>query len=71
MIENSGNQKICEYMYDTWGRFLGITGEEAETLGRLNPFRYRGYYYDEDSGLYYLNSRYCLCDIVVPKPENS
>ena len=57
-IENSGNQKICEYRYDTWGKLLGITGEEAETLGKLNPFRYRGYYYDEESGLYYLNSRY-------------
>ena len=30
----------------------------AETLGRRNPFRYRGYVYDEDSGLYYLRSRY-------------
>ncbi|MBQ9375107.1 MAG: hypothetical protein IJU04_02055 [Ruminococcus sp.] len=27
-------------------------------LGTLNPFRYRGYYYDEDTGLYYLQSRY-------------
>ncbi len=30
----------------------------ASTLGVDNPFRYRGYYYDEESGLYYLNSRY-------------
>ena len=30
----------------------------AATLGELNPFRYRGYYYDAESGLYYLRSRY-------------
>lgn len=32
-IENSKNQQVCGYRYDTWGRLLGITGEEAETLG--------------------------------------
>ena len=30
----------------------------AETIGEINPFRYRGYYYDSETGLYYLNSRY-------------
>ena len=30
----------------------------ANTLGKYNPFRYRGYVYDEETGLYYLNSRY-------------
>ena len=30
----------------------------ASTLGATNPFRYRGYYYDTESGWYYLNSRY-------------
>ena len=33
-------------------------GEKKETLGRLNPFRYRGYVYDEETGLYYVSSRY-------------
>ena len=30
----------------------------ADTIGKINPFRYRGYYYDSETGLYYLNSRY-------------
>ena len=34
------------------------TGTLATTLGTLNPFRYRGYVYDEETGLYYLRSRY-------------
>ena len=37
---------------------LEIDGELADTLGKLNPFRYRGYVYDDETGLYYLNSRY-------------
>ena len=40
------------------GNTLSVTGSMASTLGVDNPFRYRGYYYDEESGLYYLNSRY-------------
>lgn len=35
-----------------------ITGSMADTIGEENPFRYRGYYYDSESGLYYLNARY-------------
>ena len=45
-------------MYETWGQHSGAHGSLAATLGALNPFRYRGYYYDQESGLYYLNSRY-------------
>ncbi len=46
------------YEYDAWGKLLSTTGSLAETLGVLNPFRYREYVYDDESGLYYLNSRY-------------
>ncbi len=46
------------YEYDAWGKLLSTTGSLASTLGVLNPFRYRSYNYDEESGLYYLNSRY-------------
>lgn len=45
-----------EYTYDPWGKVLSVTGNE--TLGNLNPFRYRGYYYDTETSLYYLQSRY-------------
>ena len=37
---------------------MATTGTLASTLGKLNPFRYRGYVYDEESGLYYLRNRY-------------
>ena len=49
---------VTEYTYDSWGRVLSITGSLAETVGKANPFRYRGYYYDDETELYYLNSRY-------------
>lgn len=38
------------------GKLMSMTGNME--LAVNNPFRYRGYYYDEESGLYYLNSRY-------------
>ena len=37
---------------------LDISGTYASTLGQNNPIRYRGYYYDSETSLYYLNSRY-------------
>ena len=49
---------VVEYAYDSWGNVVSITGSMADTLGQDNPFRYRGYYFDSDTGLYYLNSRY-------------
>ena len=49
---------VVEYKYDAWGKLLSITGSEAQMIGRLNPLRYRGYVYDQETGLYYLQSRY-------------
>ena len=49
---------VVESTYDSWGNILSVTGSKAATVGKANPFRYRGYYYDEESGLYYLQSRY-------------
>ena len=49
---------VVEYTYSPWGEILSTTGDEADTIGVINPFRYRGYYYDEETGLYYLNARY-------------
>ena len=46
------------YVYDAWGNPLTTTGTMADTLGKLNPFRYRGYVYDTETGLYYVSSRY-------------
>ena len=57
-LQNGTGSFVVEYRYDAWGRQVGKTGSLAATLGTLNPFRYRGYVYDEETGLYYLRSRY-------------
>ncbi len=57
IIDSSGAAKV-EYTYDSWGKKLSCTGTLATTLGALNPFRYRGYVYDEETQWYYLKSRY-------------
>ena len=48
---------VAEYVYDAWGK-VTVFDLSAENIGTLNPFRYRSYYYDTETGLYYLNSRY-------------
>ena len=57
LIDANGTQ-VVEYGYDVWGNPISKTGSLAATIGTLNPFRYRGYVYDEETGLYYLRSRY-------------
>ena len=49
---------VVRYTYDAWGNTTSITGSLASTIGQLNPMRYRGYYYDAETGYYYLQSRY-------------
>ena len=57
-LMDSGANLVAEYVYDSWGRPVSVTGTLAATVGQLNPFRYRGYEYDAETGLYYLLSRY-------------
>ena len=57
ILDREGTQ-VVGYRYDPWGKLLSCTGELADSIGAVNPLRYRGYYYDSESGLYYLNSRY-------------
>ena len=57
-IINGNGDFVVEYYYDAWGRLLSATGTLATTLGTNNPLRYRGYVYDTETGLYYLQSRY-------------
>ena len=57
LIDANGTQ-VVEYGYDAWGNPISKTGSLAATIGTLNPFRYRGYVYDEETGLYYLQNRY-------------
>lgn len=55
---DNGNNEVVSYSYDSWGKLISISGSLADTLGKVNPFRYRSYYYDSESKLYYLQSRY-------------
>ena len=57
LISTSG-ARVVTYTYDAWGNPLTTTGSLATTLGEQNPLRYRGYVYDTETGLYYLQSRY-------------
>ena len=55
IIDQTGTE-VAGYVYDAWGNIHSETGDS--NLKSLNPFRYRGYVYDEETGLYYLQSRY-------------
>ena len=57
LIDANGTA-VVNYRYDSWGILTGITGSMAGTLGKDNPYRFKGYYYDEETGMYYLKSRY-------------
>ncbi len=55
-IDSNGTE-VVEYEYDAWGNH-SVSGSKAGTLGAINPFRYRSYFYDTETGLYFLKSRY-------------
>ena len=57
-LVNAAGAWVVEYRYDVWGNIQSISGSLAGTLGADNPLRYRGYYYDTDTELYYVSSRY-------------
>ena len=57
-IYDSDGNVVVEYTYDSWGKLISITGSLASTIGVKNPLRYRGYYYDTETSLYYLQARY-------------
>ncbi|MFR2514470.1 MAG: RHS repeat-associated core domain-containing protein, partial [Oscillospiraceae bacterium] len=53
-IIDEGGVPQAEYVYSPWGEIISAEGDLAE----INPLRYRGYYYDSETGFYYLQSRY-------------
>ena len=63
IYDGDGNM-VAKYEYDAWGNVLTVTNSnnseitDPNHIANLNPFRYRSYYYDSESGLYYLMSRY-------------
>ena len=63
ILDNNLNQ-IVSYKYDSWGKPISITDTDGQeitnqnNIGIINPYRYRSYRYDTETGLYYLQSRY-------------
>ena len=63
LIGSSGSV-VANYSYDAWGKVIAVTdanGNEitmATHVANMNPIRYRGYFYDTETGFYYCNSRY-------------
>ena len=53
-LQQANGNTGAQYAYDAWGNIIAMSG----TLAELNPLRYRGYVYDQETGFYYLNSRY-------------
>ena len=55
IIDLAGTE-VASYVYDAWGNIKDTKGEP--TIREINPIRYRGYVYDTETSLYYLQSRY-------------
>ena len=49
---------VARYSYDAWGKCKVESDTSGVNIATVNPFRYRSYYYDQETGLYYLQSRY-------------
>ena len=68
IVDSNGNN-IVKYNYDAWGNILSTEDTSGLTLGNINPFRYKCYYYDVETHLFYCNSRYYspeLCRFISP-----
>ncbi len=63
-IRDTSGNVVAKYSYDAWGKLLSVTDANGTAItdtthvGIINPLRYRGYYYDNETGFYYLGSRY-------------
>ena len=57
-LYNTSGEVVTTYTYDAWGTVLSVTGTLAETVGTVNPVRYKSYYLDSETSWYYLQSRY-------------
>ncbi|MBQ1735944.1 MAG: DNRLRE domain-containing protein [Firmicutes bacterium] len=57
IVDTGNGDVVATYSYDDWG-VPTVTNYGNSTIGDINPFRYRGYYYDSETGLYYVCHRY-------------
>ncbi len=68
-ITDANGTLLAQYAYDDWGKLVSIDTADAEgetaclELANANPLRYRGYYFDSETGYYYLQSRYYAPEI--------
>ena len=73
LVDDTGNI-VASYIYDAWGNHQvldasGIENTSADFIGNINPYRYRGYLYDTETGYFWLSSRYYspeLCRFISP-----
>ena len=58
-VYSASGTKLASYVYDAWGNIsTAYHNNGSNTAAVYNPFRYRGYYYDTETGFYYVSSRY-------------
>ena len=57
-ITDASGNIVAEYTYDAWGCVLYTNEYTHDNIGYVNPIRYRSYYQDNETGFYYLQSRY-------------
>ena len=57
-LVDSSNQVVVRYQYNSWGKVTSSEDTSGVSLATLNPFRYRKYVFDQETGLYCLGSRY-------------
>ena len=62
-VYDENGTKLVSYVYDAWGKCKTTTHATSATAAVNNPYRYRGYYYDFDLGMYYLQTRYYDAEI--------
>ena len=68
ILDVNGNS-LVHYLYDAYGNTIEIIDNSSNSLATINPFRYRGYYYDGETQLYWVSSRYYspeLCRWISP-----
>ena len=78
-ILDSSYNIVAQYRYDAWGKIISITdgsgvdvSSNTSHVGNINPLRYRGYYYDIETGFYYVSSRYYDPEVgrwISPEPN--
>ena len=57
IVDSTGNI-VVQYNYDAWGNILSVGDNSTDLIGTINPFKYKGYYYDSDIEMYYCKARY-------------